>query len=218
VLLFRAPAVYPAQGDTWLLIDALGAEPTLAGARVLDVCTGSGPLAVAAARLGAASVTAVDISRRAVVSAWLNARARGLAVQVRRGDLLAPVRGERFEVIVANPPYVPARSPSPPHRGAARAWDAGVDGRIVLDRLCADAPDLLAPGGVLLIVSSALCGVDETLARMEESGLDASVVARQMEPFGPVMWSRVAMLERRGLIAPGQRHEELVVVRGQRRT
>src|SRR3954452_6062445 len=78
VLLLRAPAVYPAQGDTWLLTDALAAENLRPSTRVLDVCTGSGALAVAAAKLGAADVTAVDISRRAVVSSWLNTRCRRL--------------------------------------------------------------------------------------------------------------------------------------------
>lgn len=214
MLLFRAPAVYPAQGDTWLLADALRAEGFAPGARVLDLCAGSGALAVAAARLGA-DVTAVDISRRALASTWCNARLRGLAVRVRRGDLLAAVGDERFDVIVANPPYVPSPAPSPPRWGAARAWDAGVDGRAVLDRLCAAAPAHLRPGGVVLVVFSTLCGVEPILARLAQAGLDAAVVARKVEPFGPVMWGRVGWLEERGLIGSEQEAEELVVVRAQ---
>jgi release factor glutamine methyltransferase len=215
VLLLRAPAVYPAQGDTWLLTDALAAENPGPGARVLDVCTGSGALAVAAARLGATDVTAVDISRRAVVSSWLNTRCRRLPVRVFRGDLLGPVAGQRFDLVLANPPYVPAAGDELPTRGAARCWDAGTDGRAVLDRLCADVPPALAPGGVLLMVFSALCGVELTVARLEEAGLEASVVARRVEPFGPVMTARADLLEARGLVGAGQRYEELVVVRGQ---
>ena len=215
MLLLRAPAVYPAQGDTWLLTDALLAEALPPGARVLDVCTGSGALAVAAARLGAADVTGVDISRRAVLSSWLNTRCRGLPVRILRGDLLGPVASEVFDLVLANPPYVPAASDDLPSGGAARCWDAGTDGRAVLDRLCAAVPTVLAPGGVLLMVFSALCGVDLTVRRLEDAGLEASVVARRVEPFGPVMTARAAMLEARGLVAPGQRHEELAVVRGQ---
>jgi len=214
VLLLRAPAVYPAQGDTWLLADALADETVTRESRVLDLCCGSGALAVAAAKLGARRVTAVDISRRAVLSTWLNTRARGMAVRVLRGDLVQPVAGERFDLVVTNPPYVPAAVDDLPDRGPARCWDAGVDGRTVLDRLCDEVPPLLAPGGVLLVVFSALCGVDQTLARMERAGLEAGVVARRIEPFGPVMTGRAGMLEGRGLIAPGQRYEELVVVRG----
>jgi release factor glutamine methyltransferase len=150
-----------------------------------------------------------------VASSWLNSRFRRLPVRVLRGDLLAPVRGERFDVIVANPPYVPAAVEELPTWGAARCWDAGTDGRAVLDRLCVEAPALLAPGGVLLVVFSAICGVEPTVRQLQRAGLDAAVAARRMEPFGPVMTGRAEMLEARGLVAPGQRYEELVVVRGQ---
>jgi len=215
VLLLRAPTVYPPQDDTWLLADAMRAEEVTEATRVLDLCAGSGALAVATARHGASDVTAVDISRRAVVSTWLNARVRGLRVRVRRGDLLAPVESERFDLILANPPYVPAGDDRLPTGGAARCWDAGTDGRAVLDRICAEAPPLLRPGGVLLMVFSALCGVDQTLAQLQAAGLSATVVARTMVPFGPVMTARAELLESRGLVEAGQRHEELVVVRGQ---
>lgn len=212
MLLLRAPGVYTPQTDTWLLAEALHREHIEPGARVLDVGTGTGALAVLAARLGA-WVTAVDTSRRALATTWLNARARGLRVRVRHGDLLHPVAGERFDVIVTNPPYVPAHDDRLPQRGPSRAWDAGTDGRALLDQLCAQAPRLLAPGGVLLVVHSALCGPEVTVARLADTGLQAEVVARCELPFGPVLRSRVALLERRGLIAPGQRHEQLVVVR-----
>src|SRR5436189_72295 len=76
------------------------------GARVLDVCTGSGVLAITAARRGA-HATAVDISRRAVLCAALNARLNGVSVRAVRGDLLAAVGDERFDAIVSNPPYLP---------------------------------------------------------------------------------------------------------------
>ncbi|HEX3622966.1 MAG TPA: HemK2/MTQ2 family protein methyltransferase [Acidimicrobiales bacterium] len=214
MLLLRAPAVYPPQGDTWLLADAMRAEAVSADMRVLDLCAGSGALAVAAARQGAVDLTAIDISRRAVLSTWINTRLRGLDVRILRGDLLAPVAAERFDLVLANPPYVLAADDRLPTGGAARCWDAGRDGRAVLDRICAGAPGLLRPGGVLLVVFSALCGVDATLDQLAAAGLDASVVSRTIEPFGPVMTARAGLLEARGVIQPGQRHEELVVVRG----
>jgi release factor glutamine methyltransferase len=199
------------------LADALAAEVSSADVGdlvVLDLCAGSGAVAVAAARLGVGDVTAVDVSRRAVAAAWLNARGRGLKVQVYCGDLLGPVAGRRFDVITANPPYVPSAVDRLPTRGVARCWDAGTDGRAVLDRICAEAPPLLAPGGVLLMVFSSLCGVDQTLGRLADAGMEASVVGRSRQPFGPVLSARATMLEHRGLIGPGQRWEELVVVRG----
>lgn len=187
------------------------------GTRVLDLGTGTGALAVAAARHGAAEVTAVDISRQALAAAWLNARCRGLSLRVRHGDLLAPVSAtERFDIILSNPPYVPAPDAAPPRRGAARAWDAGLDGRALLDRVCTEAPRYLAPGGSLLLVHSALCGVDATLTMIAAAGLAGRVVARCEQPFGPVLRARAGLLEERGLIRPGQRYEELVVIRGDR--
>jgi release factor glutamine methyltransferase len=185
---------------------------------VLDLCTGNGALAVAAGRLGARDVTAVDLSRRAVAAAWLNARSRGLSVQVHCGDLLGPLAGRSFDLITANPPYVPSPLDRLPTRGVARCWDAGIDGRTVLDRICAATPEALNPGGVLLLVFSSLCGVELTLERLVDAGLEASVVQRSRQPFGPVLSARAAMLEDRGLIEAGQRWEELVVVRGHKPT
>jgi release factor glutamine methyltransferase len=58
--------------------------------------------------------------------------------------------------------------------------------------------------------------VDATVRRLRDTGLKASVVARRRVPFGPVLRARAGFLERSGLIEPGQRHEELVVIRGDR--
>ena len=195
-----------------MLARTLRAEALPPGARVLDVCTGSGLLAVTAALCGARA-TAVDVSRRAVVCAALNGRLNGVRVRALRGDLLAPVRGERFDAIVSNPPYLPAADDGLPGRGAARAWDAGRDGRVVLDRLCAQAPDHLAAGGVILLIHSALCGTDATLEALRRSGLTAEVVERHRGALGPLLRARAPQLEARGLLAPGQRDEEVVVVR-----
>jgi release factor glutamine methyltransferase len=213
MLFLKPPGVYSPQDDTSLLAESLGREPRQVAARVLDVGTGSGALALAAVRHGASRVTAVDVSLRAVLTARLNARLSRLPIEVLRGSLLEPVRGRHFELILANPPYVPAPQAHLPRRGAARAWDAGHDGRVVLDRICRDAPALLAPSGVLLLVHSALCGVESTLDRLRESGLDAEVAERRRIPFGPVLRARAAYLEGRGLIRPGEEKEELVVIR-----
>jgi release factor glutamine methyltransferase len=184
----------------------------LEGARVLDVCAGSGLLAVTAALHGARA-TAVDISWRAVLTARLNARLNGVRVRALRGDLLAPVRGERFDTIVSNPPYLPATGTLPPARGPARAWDAGVDGRALLDRLCLQAPAHLAPGGVLLLVHSSLCDVDASMRAMRAAGLRAEVVVRRRGALGPLLRARAPQLEARGLLAPGARDEDIVILR-----
>ena len=212
MLLLRAPGVYRAQSDTELLTEVFVGGGMAAGRRVLDVGTGSGALALAAARAGASSVTAVDLSLRSVVATWINSRLRGLRVRVRRGDLFAPVAGERFDLVVANPPYVPSATARLPRHRAARCWDGGPDGRAVVDRICREAPWVLADGGELLMVQSAVCGTGATLAALHAAGFTADVLAHARVPFGPVMRARAALMRARGLIAPGEDAEELVVV------
>ncbi|CAL9657638.1 HemK2/MTQ2 family protein methyltransferase [Streptomyces griseomycini] len=208
------PGVYAPQEDTELLAGALSDEPVPPGADVLDVGTGSGALALEAARRGM-RVTAVDVSWRAVCATRLNALVAGVPVRVRRGNLFDPVRDRSFDLILANPPYVPAPGDGRPPRGAARAWDAGADGRLVLDRICREAPALLRPGGVLLLVQSALSGPELTLGHLREAGLKAAVTRRRHIAFGPVLRARERWLRERGLLPPTGDKEELVVVRAE---
>jgi release factor glutamine methyltransferase len=217
VRLFTLPGVFRPRPDSWMLVRALRAEGLAPGARVLDVGTGSGLLAISAAQDGA-HATAIDLSRRAVLCAGLNARLNGVRVRALRGDLLDPVRGERFDVIVSNPPYLPAAGDELPTRGPARAWEAGRDGRALLDVLCEQAPDHLAPGGVLLVIHSELSQPDRTIAMLRERGLRAEAAMRHHGTLGPLMRSRAGMLEARGLLAPGARDEDVVIVRGSART
>lgn len=215
-MLNRAPGVYRAQSDTEVLIDVMQRGGYAEGRHVLDVGTGSGAIALAAARAGAASVTAVDLSARSVAAARLNARLAGLDIDIRRGDLFAPLTGRRFDLVVSNPPYVPAATDRLPRHTRARCWDAGVDGRTLIDRICAGAADVLTPDGQILLVHSALCGTQATVDALGDAGFVPSVLSRVTIPFGPVMQGRAAMLEQRGLIAEGERFEELVVVSGMR--
>lgn len=212
---FTPPGVYAPQWDTRLLTRALVREDIDAATEVLDLGTGSGALAVQAARLGA-RVTAVDISRLAVLTARLNALLAGQRVRFRRGDLTAAVPGRSYDLVVSNPPYVPSPGSALPSRGIARAWDAGRDGRAFLDRICAEAPSVLNPGGVLLVVHSGLCGTEATLERLADVGLRAEVTDRATVPYGPVLRSRQRWLAQQGLLDGDEGHEELVVVRAER--
>lgn len=125
----------------------------LSGKRVADVGTGSGILALAAARAGAASVTALDINPSAALTAAENARANGFADRLRAvcSDLLSALAPERcFDVIISSPPSFPGE----PLDLADRAWHAGPNYRDVAP-LFDQARQRLAPGGrMYLLVSS----------------------------------------------------------------
>ena len=209
------PGVFRPRSDSWLLADVLCAQTLAPGASVLDLCTGSGVVALSAARRRGARATAIDVSRRAVLTTQINARLNGVRVRARAGDLFGAVPGERFDAIVSNPPYLPAESdPDLPSRGPSRAWEGGLDGRVVLDRIIAEAPAHLRPGGFLLLVHSEVCSTRATLDRLQEGGLEAEVVTRQRGPLGPLLGARAPELVARGLLEPGQREEDVVVVRG----
>ncbi|SCE61211.1 HemK2/MTQ2 family protein methyltransferase [Streptomyces sp. OspMP-M43] len=212
----RLPGVYRPQTDTLLLALAMRREGIGPGTDLLDLCTGSGALALHAARLGA-RVTAVDISRRAVASARLNTALARLPVTVRRGDLLRALPGHTFDAVVSNPPYVPAPGLSLPRYGPGRSWDAGPDGRVILDRICDDASAALRPGGLLLLVQSGLSRPEETVGRLSAAGFAVSVTDRVTIPFGPVTRRRAAWLRDRGLLRDRLDREELVVIRGRKK-
>ena len=195
-----------------MLAEALACDPRTPGAHVLDLCTGSGVLAVSAARAGAARVDAVDVSRRAVVTARLNAALNGVTVHARRGDLLEPFP-HRFDLIVSNPPYLPGDDELPGH-GPQRAWEGGGDGRRLIDRILRDAPCHLNPGGSLLMVHSSVCGVDATLHGLRAAGLEPAELRRQRGPLGGLLGARAGELRQRGLLAPGQDTEDVVVLEG----
>ena len=211
--LVTLPGVFRPTSDCWLLADVMRSTDMAQGARVLDVFTGSGALAIAASQAGARAVTAIDISRRAVLTARINARLNRARVRVLRGDLLTPVAGERFDLIVANPPYVPGDADGPDRGGRSRAWEGGTDGRALLDHLCAAAPGHLEAGGALLVVQSSLTGEHATLERLTAAGFAPAVLVRRRGPLGPIIRARAGKLEQRGLLRPGEREEDLIVLR-----
>jgi HemK-related putative methylase len=140
--------------------------------RVLDLGTGSGVAALAAARRGA-RVVAVDLSAEAVRCARINVLLNRLEerVEVRHGDLFAPVEGERFDFVLFNPPFFPG----PPRDDADLAWHS-LD---MPERFASGLGDHLAPDGCgLLLLSSD--GQDERfLHRLRECGFTVRIVARK---------------------------------------
>lgn len=133
-------------------------EDPWAVGRVLDLCTGSGCLAILAAHaFPDARVDAVDISSDALAVAARNVADYGLEERLRlvNADLFAGVAGERYDVIVSNPPYVNAESvaalPEEYRREPAIALGSGHDGLDLTRRILAEAAGHLNPGGLLVV-------------------------------------------------------------------
>jgi release factor glutamine methyltransferase len=219
---FAIDGVYPPQQDSQLLIEVLARSGPLQQRRVVDLGTGSGVVAVAAAELGAGSVTAFDICPNAVRCARGNASAAGVDIHVKLGSWTQALECEPFDLVVCNPPYVPSgsevdTSSIPPWAGPMAAWNGGEDGRRVLDPLCSAAPCMLTDGGALLLVQSEFSGIGASVTLLREAGLDVKIVAVQTIPFGPVLSAHAADLEVTGRLTGGRRHERLVAIRADKR-
>jgi release factor glutamine methyltransferase len=178
------PDVLIPRPESEFLIEALLERlPDHDDVRVLDLCTGSGCLAVAIAHERRhCTVVAADLSSAALRVARRNAERYGVSDRVStvQGDLFAPAP-ERFTAIVANPPYVPGRDRGSlqPEVGIfepALALFGGDDGLQIIRRLIAEAADHLVPGGLLLFEF----GFDQDRAVSE---LLWSNPALTMEPF-----------------------------------
>lgn len=157
---FVSPAVLIPRPETELLVETAAEWLRERGGknlRVLDVGTGSGCIAVTLAKLfPACEVTALDVSPAVLAVAEGNARRHGAAVRFLESDLLSAVRGERFDLIASNPPYVPGAecetlSPTVRDFEPRLALDGGEDGLAVVSRLAAEAAGgLRLPGALVL--------------------------------------------------------------------
>jgi len=145
------------------------------GARALDMGTGSGVGAIFAARRGFRTI-GVDLNPEAVRCAQANVLLAGLddRIEIRQGDLFAPVAGERFDLVLFNPPFFRGE----PRGNFDLAWRA----TDVLERFAAGLPAALAPGGRALLLRSTdgdTAGMQAMLATLAAQGLAVSVAARR---------------------------------------
>ena len=153
------PSVLIPRPETEVIVD-VALELLPEGGRVLDLCCGSGAIALSLAQEAtAAEVVATDVSNAALEVATVNGQRCGLAERVEWhcGDLFAPLRGiEPFDLVAANPPYVrrsdlahlaPEVRDYEPHL----ALDGGEDGLAYYRRIAQEAADFIRPGGYLLL-------------------------------------------------------------------
>ena len=186
--LFRVPdGVQPPKAGSRFFCRHLAVRP---GERVLEIGSGLGLAATLMASAGA-QVVATDVVPEAVDAIRANALLNGVPVDARLGDCYAPVAGERFDLICANPPQMPT-PPSRARRDAAAAADnGGVDGWEVLDRLIEGAPVHLHAGGRLIFTIFAFLGTKTAFAKLEAAGLRPSVVASETQAFPRIGYERL---------------------------
>ena len=140
------------------------------GSRVLELGSGAGAASVIAAWHGC-HVTAVDINPSAVRCTRINALLNDVEIDVRHGDLFAPIHNERFDVVLFNPPYYRGE----PTDGLDRAWRS----RDVIERFARELADHLTPRGYALVVLSSDGERDAFVDEWRSAGLDVNVEAER---------------------------------------
>lgn len=171
------PGVLIPRADTEILVEKALAwiKP---GARVLDIGTGSGAIAVSLAKLGRqAQVTAVDVSDRALEIARRNAERNGAAVEFVKSDCFSALKGRKYDMIVSNPPYISEdemRGLMPEVMCEPElALFGGADGLDFYRRISREAPEYLNEGGCLLF----------EIGWLQKDAVSALVKAHIGEPF-----------------------------------
>lgn len=153
--LMARPGVLIPRNDTETLAQ-MAIRRLRPGHRVLDLCCGSGNLAIAIKMACPdCAVWASDLSPEAVSLTRENARFAGADITVIMGDLFEPLRGQRFDLIVSNPPYIPAGElpglQAEVGFEPALALDGGEDGLRFYRAILAQAPHFLKPGAWLML-------------------------------------------------------------------
>ena len=173
------PGVHVPPPSTIELARLLDVRP---GERVLELGCGTGLLAIAAAKLGAGRVVAVDLDGKALDAAVKNAGLNGFSdrIEVRAGSWYEAVKaGETFDVIIATPPQTPGPRPFGPRYG-------GADGARHLLAVVEGAPACLDPdGGRLWMVAISIANIPELLAQLRERFNRVEIVGESQRPFTP---------------------------------
>lgn len=160
-------SVYDPAEDSYLFAKNLKVKK---GEKVLDMGTGSGILAIIAARQGG-NVTATDINPQALECARRNAQKNKVKIDFLESDLFKNIKG-KFDLIIFNAPYVPT-DPGELKDVECIAWAGGEHGRKVIIRFVKAAPKFLKPGGRILLMVSSLNDVLDDLRMAFETRIVA---------------------------------------------
>jgi len=155
--------------------------------RLLDLCAGSGAVGCAILKhVPSVHVTFAELAPEHKATIWKNIRENGLdesRAEVRIGDLFAPLAGEKFDIIATNPPYIPEDREldrSVTNFEPREALRAGADGLSIIDRIAAEAPAHLNPGGELWLE----CDSEHADMARERIAAHATRTELRTDPYG----------------------------------
>lgn len=141
----------PRQDTETLVIEAERLIAERGYKTLLDICTGSGCVGISLAKRTGVRTAISDISAGALAVAARNAQALGADCEIVRSDLFGAFTGRRFDIITANPPYIPTETvktlSEEVRREPVLALDGGADGLDIYRRIARELPAYLAPGG-----------------------------------------------------------------------
>jgi len=180
--------------------------PLRDGDVVLDLGTGAGLIGVLAARRGH-RVVSTDVVEACARCARANALLNGVGdrLEVRLGDLFAPVAGETFDLIATNPPQMPTLAGREWGDLLSRMDNGGCDGWEILDRIIQGAPALLAAHGRLVFTLFGFLGVERALEKLRSVGLAPGVLGQEVQPFPRIARERLEFIRS---LNPGAIEEE----------
>ncbi|MEG2450127.1 MAG: peptide chain release factor N(5)-glutamine methyltransferase [Clostridia bacterium] len=164
--------------------------------KVLDLCTGSGAIAIAVAKLSACEMTATDISANAIMVAQANAIMAGAKVKFVASDLFEKLNGEKFDLILSNPPYIPTKDIDGLERKVKDfeprlALDGGNDGLDIYRKIAKECGDYLAENGTMLL-EFGISQADSVKKIFEENNFEKIEIIKDMEGV-----DRIALISRR---------------------
>jgi release factor glutamine methyltransferase len=176
IVIYTHPNVYEPAEDTFLLAENLDIQRR---DEVLEIGTGTGLIAVTAAQKSK-KVTATDINEDAVKCALKNTITnRTYNIELKQGNLFEPVKGEKFDLILFNTPYLPTEEDEKLDDELNAAFDGGLEGRETIDKFLDEVKDHLNEGGRVQLVQSSLSDNEKTIQKLEELGFEASITASE---------------------------------------
>ncbi|MEU4494190.1 HemK2/MTQ2 family protein methyltransferase [Streptomyces sp. NPDC023998] len=191
LLVVLDPGVQEPGDDTvWLSDISLEVDAS----SVLVAGCGSGLLALRLARK-CESVNAIDLNPLAASCCHKNACANGLGdrIAVTVADMRDMIGKGRWDLVVSNPPQLPTLADAFRNDWVSMANDGGEDGRKVIDWLCGDGTDLIAPGGTLVFAHFAFLGIERTISMLQSKQLEVDVSEPLNKPLGVLSGERLSM-------------------------